>query len=51
MDIFHFYDYITCNTEKIRDMILESLENTGLSVVVSPKCEGKFYLEVIEKSQ
>lgn len=51
MEKFVNFDYIECNTEKIRNMILKSLENTGFAAVVSDRIEGKYYIQVIQKSQ
>ena len=49
MEKYENFDYIKCHNEKIRDLILEALENTGLAVIVNNKIDGEFYLQVIKK--
>lgn len=49
MEKYENFDYIKCHTEEMRDLILETLENTGLAVIVSDQIDGQFFLQVIKK--
>ena len=49
MEKYENIDYIRCHTEKMRDLILETLENTGMAVIVNGQIDGEFYLQVIKK--
>ena len=49
MEKYENFDYIKCYTEKMKDLILETLENTGMAVIVDNKIPGEFHLQVIKK--
>jgi len=51
MEKFEIVDQITCFTEKIKNRILESLENSGFAVTVTTGSETKYMIQVLQKIQ
>ena len=51
MEKFEVIDQITCFTEKIKNRVLESLENSGFAVTVLSGIETKYIIQVLQKMQ
>lgn len=45
------FDYIICSTQEIRDLIIESLENTGFEVVEKCPESDLYEIRIFKKNQ